>query len=274
MPDGCQFQITLPIHEISRAHAELRPAHAHHVDVVPCGRTKAAEAAGRALDASGAGPHEVRLSLHSSLPVGAGLGSSTADIVATIHAIADALGTTTPPVLAGEIAGGIEASDGTMFDGITIVDRRGRLLQPLTWWPSFHVVVLVPERTVETAAVDLRSHRGDAGRYQELVDQVIEGSERRDPAAFVDAAKASAALNQRLMPNPLLVVVPRLAALTGALGWNVAHTGSAVGLLYDDATLAAAAPAILRGDGDLTRVRLLSSTVPSPAESGLVEGRR
>lgn len=273
MPDGCAFQITLPIQETSRAHAELRPAHRHHVDVVPCERTKAAEAAARALDASGAGPHEVRLSLHRSLPVGAGLGSSTADIVAAIHAVAVAVGTTIPPHLAGEIAGRIEASDGTMFDGIAIVDRRGRLLRPLSWWPRFHVVVLIPERTVETAAVDLSSHRGDARRYRELIDQVIEGSERRDPAAFVDAAKASAALNQRLMPNPLLVLAPRLAGLTGAVGWNVAHTGSAMGLLYHDATLAAAAPAILRGEGDLAGVRLLSSAVPS-AESGLVGGRR
>lgn len=273
LPDGCQFQVTLPIDWSSQASVELRPAPSTSVDVVPAARTKAAQAATLALSALCAAPHDVRLSLQSSLPVGAGLGSSTADIVATIRSVAEALGKTCAPEFIGNLAGSIEASDGTMFRGMAVVDRRGHLLQALQWWPSFHLVVLVPREGVDTATVDLAPHHVDAARYHDLLDQVLEGAERRDVAAFVDAARASAELHQELAPNRFFAIAPRLAALTGAVGWNVAHTGSAVGLLYDDARVAAAAATGLRHQVELDGVRLLSAAAP-PADLSVSGGAR
>lgn len=263
LPDGCEFQITLPIDRASHAAVELAPAAFTTVEVSPTGRTKAARALALAVSALGSEPYAARLSLADSLPVGAGLGSSTADIVATVRAVAGSFDSSLSPDRIGELAGAVEPSDGTMFPGIAVVDRRGRLLEALPWWPSFHVVVLVPRATRDTATIDLAAHRANAARYRELLDQVVEGAERRDVAAFVDAARVSADLHQDVVPNEFVPLAPSLARRTGAVGWNVAHTGSALGLLYDDADVAAGAMAKLRRQIQLAGVRLLSATTPS-----------
>lgn len=262
LADGGQFQITLPVDLASTAVVELRRAPRPSVEVSPRRCTKAARAVLLTLSAIGAPPHRARLHLRSRLPVGAGLGSSTADIVAAVRAVAGALGTTCSTGLAGRLAGAIEASDGTMHPGVCVVDRRGALLRPLPWWPRFHLVVLVPARAVRTADVDLSGQSSNAARYRELLDQVIEGAARRDTAAFVDAAKVSAELNQPLVPNRLLPLAPLLALHTGAIGWNVAHTGSALGLSFADAGAAVEAAGVLGRDRRLDDVRILTTGTP------------
>lgn len=262
LPDGAQFQITLPVDLTSTAVVELRRAVRTSVEVSPRRCAKAARAVLLALSALGAPPHRARLNLRSELPVGAGLGSSTADVVAAVRAVAGALGTTCSPRLAGRLAGDIEPSDGTMHPGVSVVDRRGALLCSLPWWPRFHLVVLVPARVVKTADVDLGGQRCNAARYRELLDQVIEGAASRDTSAFVDAAKSSADLNQPLVPNRLLPLAPLLARHTGAIGWNVAHTGSALGLSFGEADAAVEAAGALRRDRRLDGVRILTTVTP------------
>lgn len=263
LPDGAQFQVTLPIDLASTAVVELRRARRTSVEVAPRRCTKAARAVLLALSALGAPPCRARLHLRSPLPTGAGMGSSTADVVAAVRAVADALGATCAPALVGRLAGAIEASDGTMYGGVAVVDRRGGLLLSLPWWPRFHVVALVPDRAVDTAEVDLAGQRSNAARYRELLDQVVEGASGRDASAFLDAARTSAALNQPFVPNRLLGLAPGLAHRTGALGWNVAHTGSALGLFFDDAEGAASGAADLRRHRPLGDVRIVLGVAPA-----------
>ena len=66
----------------------------------------------------------------SSLPIGKGMGSSTADLSAACYAVAVALNRRLTPEAVAEIALSIEPSDGTFSPGITLIDHvDGRIFE-------------------------------------------------------------------------------------------------------------------------------------------------
>ena len=261
LPDGTEFQVTLPIDRLSFARVTVRDSSTWAVDVRPPDRTKAAAAAMATAQYIGSSPLRIAVAIDSDLPIGAGLGSSTADVVASVRATADALATTLTPHEIGAIAGAIEPTDGTMHPGMCVTDRRGGLLETLPWAPTFHVVVLVPEGvTVTTEDVALDRQRDRAASYARLLDGLRRASRRHAPGPFADAAIASTALHQDVLPNPLAALAPALAHETRAAGWNVAHTGSALGLLFLEPHRAAAAALAVTSDARLRGVTPLRAT--------------
>jgi uncharacterized protein involved in propanediol utilization len=56
---------------------------------------------------------------------------------------------------------------------------------------------------------------------------------RHDVAAFADAATRSATINQQFVPNPYHALLEDRIDGFGALGINVGHTGTVLGLLFD-----------------------------------------
>jgi len=272
---GNRFQVSLPLDSGTTATAEVAPASQTSVRIGPAHRWKAARAAQLCLHLLEVPPQRVALQLDSALTVGRGMGSSTADIVATARAVADALDRPLSREDAGLIAGAIEPSDATMYDGIAVADRRGALLRDWSWWPTFNVVMLVPPTVVVTESVDFRGQEQNAAVYETLLRRLDEAVSRRDSAAFVAAAELSADLNQRHLANPLLETAREWRGPLGALGCNIAHTGSLVGLLFaGDAAGRSAAGDACRRLRHVPRLRgvdvLLAAT---PASAPLLSAR-
>lgn len=273
LPDGREFQVTLPIDLFSSARVVAIEGPEWVVEVEPRDRHKAAAAAEATARQLESPPMHLTVTIDSTIPVGAGLGSSTADVVATVLATASALTATLTPDEVGRIAGAIEPSDGTMHAGMCVTDRRGGLIETWPWAPSFHLVVLVPEgRSVATEAVVLDGHRERAGSYEQILDDLRAAARRRDPLQFVKAAMSSAAMNQDVLANPLLARAPDLCRRTGAAGWNIAHTGTALGLLFLNHHHATAAASELRRDAKVGGLRLLRASVVARPEAGDDEG--
>lgn len=261
LPDGRDFQVTLPIDLFSSARVVAAESAEWVVHVEPRDRTKAAAAAEAAARHLGSSPLRLDVKIDSAIPVGAGLGSSTADVVATVRATARALAACMTAHEIGGIAGAIEPSDGTMHSGMCVTDRRGRLLEAWPWTPTLHVVVLVPEgRTVATESVVLDRQRESAASYMGLLDDLRAAAHRRDPGPFVEAAVTSAALHQVVLTNDLVALAPELSRETCAAGWNIAHTGTALGLLFHDADCATAAAMVLASDPRLGGIATTRAT--------------
>lgn len=265
---GLRFQVSMPIGLGTTATVEVVPAARTTVRVVPGDRWKAARAAALCLAALDGAPRRVTVRLDSALAVGRGMGSSTADVVATARAVAHALGRPLSPEAAGRIAGAIEASDGTMYEGMAVVSRGGALLRAWPWWPVFNVVMLVPATVVVTETVDFAGQEKWAGLYESLVHGLSDAAARHDAAPFVAAAEASADHNQNHLANPLLGPARQWGRRFGALGANVAHTGSLVGLLFPGDAAgrrdAAGAATALRRERRLRYVDVLTATTPGP----------
>ena len=234
MLDGVVCMVTCPIDMYSTATVELRPGRS---DVAaPPDSPKAKQAVRATLAYLGKEDVGARLTLDSPLPRGKGMASSTADVAAAIAATGYAAGCELSPPQIAEIALGIEPSDGVMFPGVAVFDHReGRVARTLGQPPAIHVVILDFGGSVDTQEFNLADReqvlRETAPQVKEAVALIEEGIRQGDPVLVGRGATMSAIANQRALFNPHLEAVAELAEETGAVGVNVAHSGTVIGML-------------------------------------------
>jgi L-threonine kinase len=181
----------------------------------------------------------VEVRIHSPIPRGKGLASSTADLTAAAVALRRALGSARPGAGLGRLLCAVEPSDLVHYRGINLVDQlRGRRLLHLGAAPPLGVILIdcLPKRTVETVAFDRAAARAHAERHAPALRRALalvsDGCRLGDARLVADGATVSAEVNQRLMPKPGFAALTGLIG-QGALGICCAHTGTALGLLYD-----------------------------------------
>lgn len=250
------------------------------VTVSPTDRAKARRAARLAADAvGGSGGH---LELRTTVPAGLGMGSSTADVVAAIRAVADAHDVVPSPRAVARIAVAAEAaSDPLMFDGRPrlFAHRDGDVLEDLgAALPPLRVqgCLLERGRPVDTpSARPPRPSREDVRFYAGLRDRLRRAVATGDPELLGRVATASAL---RARPGAEVELLCAVASSTGAVGVQIAHSGNVAGLIFDAGGPASGphrAAAVLREHG-VAPTRLITPSDPggrpwthtSPTPSG------
>jgi uncharacterized protein involved in propanediol utilization len=244
--------VTLPLPGVS-VRAAFTPG-SGAISVSPPDRVKAGRAARLAADAVGVrGGHLV---LAGTVPAGLGMGSSTADVVATVRAVADACDVVPSPRTVARIAVAAEAaSDPLMFDDRPrlFAHRDGDVLEDLgAELPPLRVLGCLLERgrPVDTPLSRPPAPRPGALRFYaalraDLRRAVVTG----DPELLGRVATASAL---RARPGAEVELLRTVAAATGAVGVQIAHSGNVAGLLFDACGPASGphrAAAALRGHG-------------------------
>ena len=239
MLDGGYFLVSCPIDMYSTATVALSPG-SGRVDA-PVDAPKSRQAVELTLAHFGVHDMDARLSLSNPLPRGKGMASSTADVSAAIAATATALGMEPdmPPTQIAQIALLIEPSDGVMLPGIAILDhKRGSIARTLGAPPPMRVVVLDFGGGVDTLAFNGMNRDVALKRLQPEFREaltLIERGIRNGSAADIGAgATRSAVANQQLLYKPQLDAVLQLAQGVGAVGVNAAHSGTVLGLLFED----------------------------------------
>lgn len=235
--DGITVMVTCPIDLGSTAMVELADG-AGCVDG-PANAPKARRAVTHALEFLRRRDLDARLSLESSLPRAKGMASSTADVAAAIGATAAALDTTIDARRQADLALAVEPSDGVMLPGIALFDHRGgRVARSLGQPPAMRVLALEFADAVDTEAfnaVDRRAElRSHAARFREALDLITAGLADGDAKLIGEGATLSSLANQAVLPKPQLASVLELAQAAGAVGVNVAHSGTVLGLLFAD----------------------------------------
>ena len=216
------------------------------LEVVPAWKLKAARAARLALEFVGA-PVGGRLEIECSVATGVGLGSSTCDVVAAIRAVCAAYGVAVEPDVVARIAVAAEgAVDPIMFDRevVLFAQRQGRVLERFGLWIPSYVVVSV-DTDVGTGGVDTlslpppRYTDAELEAFEGLVARSRAAFERRDAAAIAVVATESATMNQRFVALRGFCEIVALAEEFGALGVQIAHSGTVAGILFDASTTGA-----------------------------------
>jgi uncharacterized protein involved in propanediol utilization len=230
-----RFLVTLPVARWSTARFEaLEPGTG--LSVTPARKTKAAALAVALLAELGHGP-DGALVLHSSIPEGKGLASSSADLVATARAVMAAVLRTIPDHRLGAMLAAIEPTDGVLHPGIVAFDhRRGLHLRTLGHLPALQVVAVDQGGAVDTVAFNQRPpHYSPARRrqYVRLLGELTRAVRSQDLAAVGQITTMSAELNQAAMPNRNFAALREICQAVGGLGLVACHSGTMVGMLLD-----------------------------------------
>lgn len=240
--DGVLCMITCPVDLMSVVSVELFPGDGSVSG--PPDSPKTALAVKKTLEFLGETGSNAQVTVESPLPRGKGMASSTADVAAAIAATAASAGQVLTSGQIASLALGVEPSDGVMFPGIVAFDHRGgTLIRPLGHPPPMRVVALDFGGEVDTLDFNSTDRQGalvgQAPRMAEAAGLIEGGIRQGSPELIGRGASISSRANQEILPNPNLGAVMRLAQEADAVGVNVAHSGTVIGMLFPDDILRA-----------------------------------
>tara|TARA_B100001179_G_scaffold149919_1_gene108926 strand:+ start:238 stop:1170 length:933 start_codon:yes stop_codon:yes gene_type:complete len=234
--EGIHFLVTCPVDFYSRVKVDIYSDGPGVEAPQDCG--KAAAAVRRTLFHLKNAKVRAKLTINNPIPRGKGMASSSADLAAAIAATGLALGEEISPYQIAQIALSIEPTDGIMIPGVALFDHRaGIIRESLGPPPPMEIVALDLGGTVDTVQFNMVDR---FQRWQSVDEQTGEalrllrrGIEEQDPALVGRGASISAEASQTVLAKPRLAEVKEFAESVGAVGVNVGHSGTIMGVLLD-----------------------------------------
>lgn len=180
----------------------------------------------------------LRIELESSIPVGKGLASSTADLAATAVATARFLGKSLDETVLASLCVQIEPTDSTLFHRLTLFDHlQARTQFACAEAPAFELLVLEGQETLLTEDYHRLDRQATLQNNADLLDcawqKLEEGCEKQDCRLIGEATTLSATASQQILAKPLFSELRMLVEKLDLYGLNVAHSGNVVGLLLN-----------------------------------------
>ncbi len=234
-PDGLHFLITAPlaVHSTARFERGEEP-----LRVEPPNRTKALRAVSAYLTDNDL-PARGTLYIETPLPLSNGFGTSTADITASLRAVADSWARTVSPETISKYAIDIEPTDGSMYpESVAYAHREGRLLERLGQLPPFRALVVLDGQTIDTVEFDKWRHNisytsEEIEQFSKAPEVIREANRQGDLQKIARACTASARINDRFVPKPLFAEMLSLVDQGLGEGLIAAHSGTALSLILD-----------------------------------------
>ncbi|AUW95106.1 MAG: GHMP kinase [Sulfobacillus thermotolerans] len=230
--DQTPFLVTIPIRWGTRA--KFIPGENSEVVVYPRHRKKAQKAALLACQALKK-PGGI-LSISSVIPIGKGMASSSADIVASMRAVAAAYDRSLLPSTMARLAAQIEPSDGVMYPHMVVFDPvKGILLEKWPMAPYAVIVGLIGPGRVNTA-LHHRMRESYTAHQQQRLAQALkiarEAAHARQVSQMGQAGLISAEVQWERNPEDRLLGAVIEQAHQQQWGVVTAHSGTARGYLF------------------------------------------
>lgn len=179
------------------------------------------------------------IEIESDVPVGKGLSSSTADMVAAIRGLAHAASVAFREDYIGRVITEIEPNDGLQYQGTSAYHHTtGQLIERLDWVPPFRILGVDFGGIVDTVTFNQQKIEFSAAqmdRYHGLLRDMLDALRSRDSCAVAAISSESTRLWQAFRPRAEMGEMFELQAATGGLGVVNTHSGTYLGLLYDPA---------------------------------------
>jgi uncharacterized protein involved in propanediol utilization len=244
--DGEDYLVTLPVDLWSRCTVAYESIGGpSRVEATLCKSRRVAE---RLLHELGRTRGvRLRIQIERNIPVGKGLSSSTADMLAVLRACQALFGVVFSDRFISRLFTAIEPHDALHYATCVAYNhRRGRLLHRLDYVPDFRIVAVDAGGQVCTKTYNrnLDFNEGLIADYERLYDRTVRAFATRDDRAIADCARRSTELHVRRTGNPFLARLLALTERTDVLGILTTHSGTCGGCL-------------LPGDADEMRVRRL-----------------
>ncbi len=183
----------------------------------------------------------IELKFSSELLVGKGMGSSTADMAATLAAVMILINNRIDWKLLKDILLKVEPTDSTIWPGLTLFDyREGEIFHPLGHPPSFDILVFTEAGQINTVEFNKKLDSAKTNKdnqekeLKKAIDLIKIGIKNKSPEKLAAASIISAKAHQKIHYRPHLNYLLKLAEdWPGVYGLNIAHSGTIFGLLVD-----------------------------------------
>lgn len=185
-------------------------------------------------------PYRGRITLESDIPIGKGLASSSADMVATARAISNYYHLDLSAERLQEFMRQIEPTDGVMYEGVvSFYHRKVQLCQFLGQLP--HLSILGKDEggeidTVEFNKIPKPFTLEEKIEYELLLDKISRAIREQDLRAIGEVSTRSAMLNQKLRKKKYFEQMFDICTKVNAIGIVTTHSGTYIGLLLDPAS--------------------------------------
>ena len=231
---GTPYLVTCPINLYTRVTVTDK-----HKNIIGLG-VKSQAALNRTLHYLGKSEFDFGITLSSELPIGKGMASSSADIAAVCFAVAAAYGVELTAPEVSRIAAGIEPTDGVFFENIIRINHMtGECLETMVDFPRLQIAVFDVGGAVDTVTFHQRTDLDELSikneRRTDAAMELIRSS--TSPEAWAKAATESSLANQTILPKKELPELIDSAMKRGALGVNIAHSGTVIGVLFSPETI-------------------------------------
>lgn len=232
--DERPFLITLPVSDLKSNALFVPDRNSAHI-VTASGKQKARLACEKLLRTFSIQVGGV-LHIESNIPIGKGMASSSADMIAAMRAVADSCSIPITEELISSIASEIEPTDGVMYEGAVAYDYlNGQLIEMLDSLPPFIVIGLDIGGSIDTIEFNQKKKKYNDKQKNQLgkaYELATKGIRSRNFAYLCEAATISARINQQLLPKLYFDELEQLAQRYNG-GVVVAHSGTVAGVFLD-----------------------------------------
>ena len=235
LSNGDDFLVTLPIDLWSMCIATFRENIGE--TAVICELEKSKRVAEKVLNDLKSGQNAyLKIKFSSNIPVGKGLSSSTADMLATVRAIQEIYGVIVSEQYIARIFNEIEPHDGLQYYSSVIYQHRtGKLIHNPQYIPQFTIVAVDFGGEVDTVDYNKKVQFTDQETlfYDELHGRITKALDEHDDIEIAKLATQSTVLHAKKTCNENYMKLVELSQKLNAMGVVCAHSGTCIGLLFD-----------------------------------------
>jgi uncharacterized protein involved in propanediol utilization len=179
--------------------------------------------------------YHITCSFTSDIPIGKGLGSSTADMLAALRALQEVFGFPLNEQFISRTFAAVEPHDALHYNASTAYNhRKGRLIHDFNYVPAYTIVAVDNGGVVDTLAYnqDLRFRSDITRRYDELFRRLQEAFKAHDDATIAMCATESARLHAQVQGSEFLETALAFRNDMSCLGVVATHSGTCAGFLF------------------------------------------
>jgi uncharacterized protein involved in propanediol utilization len=234
MVDENDFLVTLPVDLWSTCELSCTPINGPLV--VECSLEKSRDVVLQVLEELGFdyGFH-ISVRFNRNIPIGKGLSSSTADMLAALRALQEVFGFLYREPFLSRVFINIEPHDAIFYNGCVAYNhRQGKLLEDYSYIPDFHIIAVDHGGSIDTVAYNKKVVFSDENKkqYSILFRELLDAFSEKDDKKIARCATSSSQIHAAMTDNDFLNEILKKSDELGALGVLTTHSGTCAGYLY------------------------------------------
>jgi uncharacterized protein involved in propanediol utilization len=170
-----------------------------------------------------------------NIPIGKGLSSSTADMLAVVRAFQEVFGFIVTEKYISRLFSNIEPHDALHYFSCTAYNhRKGVLLKKMNYVPQYIIIGIDAGGTVDTKQYNkkIEYSSDDIQVYDSIYKDLVNGFMDQDDIAIARCATRSTKQHIKRSDNHFIKSIVRKLPDFAPIGILTAHSGTCVGLLY------------------------------------------